>query len=144
LLPSIRAARFYQTPLRLISLAAIVLRLPGFGAVDALKPPAKIDIGAAAGAEWLMPRNGMLAADRASARGGRHRRDGIGIAGISHAADIGSQGHDVKRVRADTEAIRFAIRHRHNRDPASEAEFESSERRCRRTAQRRLDGRNDH
>ena len=80
-------------------LAAFFSRLLGINAIGTLQPAAKIDIGAAAGAKGLIARNGALAAGRAVARAGWDRRDRSGIAAIDHAADIGSQGHDVKRLR---------------------------------------------
>ena len=90
-----------------------------------------------------MPRNGTLAADRASAApaGIGVTELGSAITGIGHAADIGSS--QSKPAMSKGGASRVAARRpaTRDRDPPPEAGFEGGERRRRRTAQRRLDGR---
>ena len=124
-------------------LSAFFRRLIGFDAISTFQPSAKIDIGAAPGAKRLKARNRPLAAGRALAHAGWDRRDRSGTTGIDHAADIGSQGHDVKRLRVAIGGTGLATRQLHDRDPAPETHFQGSKRRCRRPAQRRLDSRND-
>src|SRR5947208_10712387 len=116
-----------------LGLARRVLgRLLGLDPVIALEPAAEIDIGAASRAEGLMPRHGELAADRAAARAGGERRDGI----LRHGSDIVSSRHDVKSGA-------LAVWFDGNENLPPEPGFEFAQSSGGGTAKRRLDRRAD-